>query len=686
MILIIANIQITNSESVAASETKTSFKRTLLDSIMKRLHENGVMKLLKNSDENRLRQMDRNKFINIDGTKFNAFEVNNFTENIGMDPKIDINKYGWFIKIALKFPLPDPWIREKDAEGGVIYCNKQTEDITIHHPQERLFRKNFSKDFEAEYGWQELKCISEDSHCKLDGGDRILDKYANKKNKSHKRFSKVRDYLEKNKNLCMKERQKNTSENILSTTRRIKKMVKRIIPGDEEIQSQAEDLPENLEAQNDDIHQYQGNAPSDRELLLIASQLEIGPENVFLLQKVMDIVTDIKFEYSEWKFRQINDQMYWACVRRSPSLLIGQYYHNNATKRAKSTVHGRDYEGVIKITSESRSISDTFKESEESYSSEDLSEEIAQLREEIAKRDPSTKKVPRTSRRIMRETDHKSIQRGVDGICILKNNKKFIQNNRITEIITNKSSQNSQRRRKSGSDRPMLKRQQTIGSKTAESKFFKSRFADVDLRKQALNKIRNKRATQVLKAENFLKIPKFSGEDSSVTSIIETNSKSNFSTSQGKMTNPVTAHSRRASKRITMPMTPRLRLNISQAKLMGILSAHKLSLDNFKYILDKVSHSEAVDMLRVITNPKSAKEDLNEKGFDITKEFRKVYEEFKQIKKNDRTQSYGDNDTAAKDRVKKPMNMNKLLRMRGGVRQNSLLDTKFKSCFTITQL
>lgn len=81
---------------------------------------------------------------------------------------------------------------------------------------------------------------------------------------------------------------------------------------------------------------------------------------------------------------------------------------------------------------------------------------------------------------------------------------------------------------------------------------------------------------------------------------------------------------------------------------MGMLAAHKLSKDNFNYILDKISQSPSVEKLRIILNPKASRKNLNYQKplftdeeaneLEISQEFRKVLSEFKSIKQKDREQ------------------------------------------------
>ena len=55
------------------------------------------------------------------------------------------------------------------------------------------------------------------------------------------------------------------------------------------------------------------NAPSDYELMLIASQCNITEDKIHLLNDLVEIVTDLKFEYgSEWKLRTVDSESYWA--------------------------------------------------------------------------------------------------------------------------------------------------------------------------------------------------------------------------------------------------------------------------------------------------------------------------------------------------------------------------------------
>jgi hypothetical protein len=83
----------------------------------------------------------------------------------------------------------------------------------------------------------------------------------------------------------------------------------------------------------------------------------------------------------------------------------------------------------------------------------------------------------------------------------------------------------------------------------------------------------------------------------------------------------------------------RMRLNIKQAKLMGMLAAHKLSKDNFKYILKTVKCTKYVEKLSQIINPKIREDgelESESDQFNLSQEFRKILDEYKQIKQEDR--------------------------------------------------
>lgn len=110
--------------------------------------------MLKNSDAVLRKQQNRNKYTTIgnfqkayliEGIKFNTLEVQNFARNVGIDYRIDLERYGWFVKIALGVPLPYPWTREKDPNGGIVYSNQETDELCPHHPLELFFRKTFNK-------------------------------------------------------------------------------------------------------------------------------------------------------------------------------------------------------------------------------------------------------------------------------------------------------------------------------------------------------------------------------------------------------------------------------------------------------------------------------------------------------------------------------------------------------------
>ena len=101
------------------------------------------------------------------------------------------------------------------------------------------------------------------------------------------------------------------------------------------------------------------------------------------------------------------------------------------------------------------------------------------------------------------------------------------------------------------------------------------------------------------------------------------------------------AHRYRNKKKMqSQIINTRLRLNIKHAKLMGILSAHKLSKDNFKYILEKVQHTPIIAKFQGIINPKfqmkNTKEAIRDEDFEVSQELRKVLDEYKEIKKKDR--------------------------------------------------
>ena len=49
------------------------------------------------------------------------------------------------MKIALEVALPDPWARETDPQGNIVYYNSNTEELTHHHPMEIFFRKAFNR-------------------------------------------------------------------------------------------------------------------------------------------------------------------------------------------------------------------------------------------------------------------------------------------------------------------------------------------------------------------------------------------------------------------------------------------------------------------------------------------------------------------------------------------------------------
>ena len=48
-------------------------------------------------------------------------------------------------KNPLSIKLPNPWTRETDPEGNIVYYNCNTEELTTHHPLEMFFRKTFNK-------------------------------------------------------------------------------------------------------------------------------------------------------------------------------------------------------------------------------------------------------------------------------------------------------------------------------------------------------------------------------------------------------------------------------------------------------------------------------------------------------------------------------------------------------------
>ena len=100
----------------------------------------------------------------------------------------------------------------------------------------------------------------------------------------------------------------------------------------------------------------------------------------------------------------------------------------------------------------------------------------------------------------------------------------------------------------------------------------------------------------------------------------------------------------------------RLSLNIKQAKLLGMLAAHKLSKDNFKYILKTVEQTIPVRKMSMIIDPKLARarsslkvtesidtlhpkislEEAND--IEVSTEFRKVVDEYQEIRRQDRVQ------------------------------------------------
>ena len=61
--------------------------------------------------------------------------------------------------------------------------------------------------------------------------------------------------------------------------------------------------------------------PSDQELMIIADQLGITEENFHLLEYLFEIVTEIKFDNSNLKFRTLNGNSYWTYVMKSANTL-----------------------------------------------------------------------------------------------------------------------------------------------------------------------------------------------------------------------------------------------------------------------------------------------------------------------------------------------------------------------------